>query len=190
MNEKNHIEEKHLLDKLRQDDEQAFEHIFNAYFNILFSYAYDFLERPFLAEDIVEDVFFRLWERREDIDITSSISNYLFRSVKNACLDHVKFVHVRQNYEDRIKKKAQLDESFHFHNVTSADPLKERELKKAIKKAVRDLPSDYRKVFKMNRHYRMTNKEIAEKLGLSSHTVGKYLNLAIERLRKSLKDFF
>jgi DNA-directed RNA polymerase specialized sigma24 family protein len=61
------IDEKQCLNQLREGDEKAFEKIFNAYFNILFTYAHNLLEKPFIAEDIVENVFLKLWERREII---------------------------------------------------------------------------------------------------------------------------
>ena len=180
------INEKVLVERLQGGDEKAFEIIFNAYFNILFSYAYNFLERPFLAEDIVEDVFFRLWERRESLEIKGSLSGYLFTSVKNACLDHTKSMHVRKDYEERINKKITLEENFNHSSKTPIDPLQYNELRNRVKKAIEQLPAEYKKVFKMSRYYKMTNKEIAVKLGLSSHTVGKYLKQAIDRLRKSL----
>ncbi len=183
------IDEEQCLNQLREGDEKAFEKIFNAYFNILFTYAHNLLEKPFIAEDIVENVFLKLWERREIIRIKGPLLNYLLVSVKNACLDQIKSEHIRRNYRERVIKKALLDENFEFHAIISADPLQEKELKKAIKKSVQNLPADYRKVFKMSRYYNMTNREIAAKLGISSHTAGKYLNLALQQLKNSLKNF-
>lgn len=180
------IDEKQLIEKLKAGDEKAFKVIFEIYFNVLFSYAYNFLERPFLAEDIVEDVFFRLWERRELLEIKGSLTSYLFTSVKNACLDHTKSIHVRQDYEERVRKKIKLEENVSLSSSTQAGPLENRELKHTIKNAIEALPAEYKKVFKMSRYYKMTNKEIAVKMGLSSHTVGKYLKQAIDRLRKLL----
>lgn len=188
MNKKNNIEEKELLQNLREGDEYAFKKIFERYFKILFSYASDFLEKPFLAEDLVEGVFFRLWQRREDIVITGTLSSYLFASVKNACLDYNKAINVRNDYEERIKRKAQLEYNFMFTEITVATSIHEKELKQFIKKAIAELPKDYRKVFKMSRYYRLSNKEIAARMGLSAHTVGKYLNQALLRLKKSLED--
>ena len=190
MGKNNHIDEKQLLNQLRKGDEKAFKKIYDAYFNILFTYAHNLLEKSFIAEDVIEDVFLKLWERREVINIKGPLLSYLFTSVKNACLDHIKSSKVRQNYRERVMKKALMDDNFAFHKIISADPLKEKELIKVIKKSVQNLPADYRKVFKMSRYYNMTNKEIAAKLGVSSHTVGKYLNLALQRLENLLKDFF
>ena len=190
MEKKRRIDEKQLLNQLREGDEKAFKKIYDAYFNILFTYAHNLLEKSFIAEDVIEDVFLKLWEQREVIRIKGPLLNYLFASVKNACLDQIKSAKVRQNYRERVLKKALLDDNFAFHKIINADPLQEKELKIAIKKSVRNLPADYRKVFKMSRYYNMTNKEIAAKLGISSHTVGKYLNLALLRLKNSLKEFF
>ena len=190
MGKNNHIDEKQLLNQLRKGDEKAFKKIYDAYFNILFTYAHNLLEKSFIAEDVIEDVFLKLWERREVINIKGPLLSYLFTSVKNACLDHIKSSKVRQNYRERVMKKALMDDNFAFHKIINVDPLKEKELKKVIKKSVQNLPADYRKVFKMSRYYNMTNKEIAAKLGISSHTAGKYLNLALQRLENLLKDFF
>lgn len=190
MNTEKSTYEKQLVARLQKGDEEAFQEIFNAYFKMLYSYALNLLERPFLAEDIVEDVFFKIWERRKQLSISGSLTNYLFTSVKNACFDHIKSVKVRQNYEERIQKKIKLENSFVFNEISSADPLKQKELKQAIKDAIQKLPRDYRKVFKMSMYYKMTNKEIADKLGFSSHTVGKYLHFAMDRLRESLSDYF
>ena len=190
MGKNNHIDEKQLLNQLRKGDEKAFKKIYDAYFNILFTYAHNLLEKSFIAEDVIEDVFLKLWERREVINIKGPLLSYLFTSVKNACLDHIKSENVRRNYRERVMKKALMDDNFAFHKIINVDPLKEKELKKVIKKSVQNLPADYRKVFKMSRYYNMTNKEIAAKLGVSSHTVGKYLNLALQRLENLLKDFF
>ncbi len=184
------IDEEQLLNQLSEGDEKSFKKIFNAYFNILFTYAHNLLEKPFIAEDVVEDVFLKLWERREVIRIEGPLISYLLASVKNACLDQIKSEKVRRNYRERVIKKTLLDENFEFHKIISVDPFREAELKKTVRKSVQNLPADYRKVFIMSRYYNMTNREIADKLGISSHTIGKYLNLALQQLKNSLKDFF
>lgn len=182
--------ERKFIIGLKEGNEKVFQEIFHAYYKVLLAYAYDIIEKSFIAEDIVEDVFLKLWEHRNSIEIKHSLSNYLFKSVKNSCLDYIKSHEIRENYKQKVLKKIELDFGNNISELYKPDPLSQKELKRRIKKSINSLPLEYRKVFKMSRYYNLSNKEVSEKLGISAHTVGKHLKTAIRKIRESLKDYF
>lgn len=83
----NYVMEKLILERLRQGDEKAFRHIFDRYYTLLCRFANQILNDESLAEEIVDDAIFYLWEHRADIEITHTIRAYLMRSVRNRCLN-------------------------------------------------------------------------------------------------------
>ena len=78
-----------IIDKLKLGDEKAFENIYNQYYALLCRFAYRLLGDSLLAEEIVDDVIFYLWEHRAEFDISSSLRAYLLRAVRNRCLNEL-----------------------------------------------------------------------------------------------------
>lgn len=135
------------------------------------------------AEDIVHDVFLKLWNDGPLILIDETISNYLFQSVRNTCLNHLKHQVVEEEYIAKAVHNLKMEE------ITSINPemvLISREQIDELYKAIDQLPEKCREVFLLSFRDEMKNKEIAEHLNISIRTVESHLYKAVVLLRKTL----
>jgi len=160
-----------------------FEQLFKENYNALCSYANNFLRDLDASEEIVQEVMFRLWINRETIVFGSSSRSYLFRSVRNGCLNLLKHMNVREEY--RAAREAQLQEFQRSHE----DELIISELGQKIRDAVDRLPTERKKVFIMSRYEGLTYAEIAARLNLSVKTVENQMSSALRTLREELADY-
>ncbi len=177
------LTENDVVSLIRQGNERVFEQVFREHYRALCSYAIKFLNEKEGAEEIVQDIFFRLWEKRETLAITSSLKSYLFRSVHNRCLNQVKHIDIREQYkvENESRIKSEEDNfSEHFNQF---------ELQQQIQKAIEALPEQRKKIFKLSRFSGLKYREIAEHMDLSEKTVEAQMGKALKTLREDLKDY-
>ncbi len=160
-------------------DRNAFEALFRAHYRPLCVFAMGYLKDMDKCEDLVQDLFFRLWMDRERTAITTSIKSYLFTAVRNRCLNAVtstaRVVRLNEDVDH------QADEA-----LRSEADLAERAAR--VHAAIEGLPEERRKVFKMSRHENLKYHEIAERLGISIKTVENQMGKALKTLREELKD--
>lgn len=186
-----HQLEKAILKRVQHGDKDAFESLFNAYYSQLFNYAREILKDRDAAEEVVEDSFLRLWENRGHIHIETSIRAYLYRSVYNRCLNHLKHLKVRDKYRlyfTHHVTNPEYEASYSFDFPLSR--LVNKELEKMIGEAIGKLPSRCREIFIMSRVEEMKHEKIAEKLGISQNTVKTQISRALSKLREELKEAF
>lgn len=182
--------EKLLALRIKEGDPTAFEEIYSTNYGILHSYILTIIENHFFVEDIIEDVFVTLWEKRSDLEINTSLKGYLFTIARNACLDFIRKRKVREEYKSRVEKKYIIESNYNpFTSEISQDD-KNSELKRVIRSAIDELPPKCRKVFKLSRYFNIKNKEIAHMLNISENTVEKHMGTALSRLRQKLEPFF
>ena len=171
------------VQNIQPTDEQAFEKLFRAQYPTLCGYARKYVEDIDQAEEIVQEMFFNFWQKKEKVEINISLEAYLFRSVRNACLNYLKHLKIREEYRlatnDEIRKKEQ---EVHDHVVAL-------ELRERIENVIDQLPPERKKIFKMSRYEEMKYKEIAEKLNLSIKTVEVQMSKALKFLRLHLSDY-
>lgn len=169
-------------------DLNQFEQLFNSHYGNMCSYAYKYLENLEDAEEIVQDVFVKLWENRNEIVIDGNLQSYIFRAVRNGCLNLIKHRIVRQEYAT----KEQQSNTIMQQNLENEIVANELEIK--IREAIDALPVERKKVFIMSRYEGLKYREIAEKLNISNKTVENQMGKAIlfmkERLSKYLVIFF
>lgn len=165
-----------------QDDERSFRKLFEYYYPALCLYAKRFIKERETREDIVQDVFFSIWENRKYISVQTSARNYLLTCVRNYCLNFLR----RQPTEsfDQI-----IQENIPVYAENNDDFYTLTELQELLAKALAKLPEDYRRVFELNRFEDKSYGEIAESMDISTRTVERYKNKAIELLKKELKDY-
>jgi RNA polymerase sigma-70 factor (family 1) len=164
-------------------DEASFERVFRTHYARLCAFASTFIDDKDEAEEIVQTMFCRLWEQRESLDITISVQAYLFRSVRNACLNHIKKMQIRETY--KVMNLENLNQNPEFQ----PDRTTHSELSKKIEQAIADLPEQCRLIFKLSRFEELKYKEIAEQLGISIKTVENQMGKALKVLRFKLADF-
>lgn len=168
--------------QIMSDDVNAFQTLFNAFYANLVSYSHRFTQQQVISEEIVQDVFISIWERRRKIDIQSSLKSYLYRAVKNRTINYVK----NQLPKDQVT--TDLNENLSV--IETIEELSdESELKEAIDQAISQLPDKCRTIFLLSRSEGLSHKEIAAELDISTKTVENQIGIAIKKLKISLKPY-
>lgn len=169
--------------RLAQRDEQAFEQVFKAHFKTLHGYAISIIKDEDEAEEVVQQIFFKLWERAAHLSFAGPVTAYLYRAVHNECLNFIK--------HEKVKQGHQLHVAYRMKNEAVTDMGRDRnkELEKTICEALDELPEQCRTVFQLSRFEEMKYREIADKLDISVKTVEKHMGKALKLLRSKLVDF-
>lgn len=176
-------EDQLLVTQIQAGNHEAYEAVFLNYYDGLLGYATTYLKSEDMAEEVVQELFYSFWKKRASLELQTSLSSYLYRAVRNACLNHIKHEKVRQAYQSHGKRE--YEASAHQFN----DPVLALELAAQIEKAIEQLPDARRQIFVMNRYEGLKYREIAEKLGLSIKTVEAQMSKALSTLREHLSEF-
>lgn len=177
------IGEPELTERICKGDRVAFDVAFRRYYPGLVIFASQFTAEQSVAEEIVQDFFVRLWEKRMDLVFTDSMKSYFFTSVKNRCFNYLKHRKIELEVIERLKVISRQSLLF------EPDVYLDSELQEKITRAVNALPERCREVFIMSRFKGMKNDEIAEQLNLSKRTVETHISNAIASLRRDLKEY-
>lgn len=173
-----------LFSLLSKDDYSAYTEIYDRYAPLLYMHAYKRLKNREEAKDIIQELFITIWERRSEIELKSSLSAYLYTSIRNRVLKVISHKQVESSYI--ISLQHSIEKGY-----ASTDYLvREKELIDIIEKEINALPSKMRLVFNLSRKSHLSHKEIAEKLDLSESTVKKQVNNALKVLRVKLQALF
>lgn len=165
-----------------------FEHLFGKYFARLNSYAFKIVKNRDSAEDIVQDLFLSIWDRRDSID-PLTVESYLFVSLRNRCISHIRKSQTKYGiFKD-------VDDTIYLDNITNIDMCHDNpqtliydELKSGVDSAISQLPERCRIVFKMSREEGLKNREIAEKLDINIKSVEKHLSKALKRIKIHIEE--
>lgn len=167
------------------ENEWAFEQVFKTNFKGLHAYAYTIIREDAMAEEVVQNVFCRLWEKTGQLQVKESVTAYLYRAVYNESLNYLKHRKVKTAYQSYSK----------HHMNQSADEggaskkLMLRDLEEKLGTALAELPQQCRTIFQMSRFEELKYQEIADKLGISIKTVENQMGKALRLLRLKLVDF-
>ena len=172
-----------IFQDIQTGDKSAFESLFNQYYEHLCNFAFQFLKEKAASEEIVQDIFFKLWEKRTDLNIETNLKSYLFSSVRNSCLNQIKHLEIRDNYKIHNEKEIQHTENQNFDSVI------ENELEFQIDEAISSLPVERQRIFKLSRFEGKKYKEIAEELNISVKTVEGQMSKALKFMREELKEY-
>ncbi len=165
---------------IQNGDRKVFELLFKEIYPDLARYAYKITRDGIAAEEIVQEIFLYLWEKRSKINIQDSISAYLYSAVKNRCINWLRNELPKlQSTTDVTELEIQVSES--------GSPFDSERVKEIIEAAVRELPEKCREIFTLSRYAGLTYKEIAEELNISTKTVENQMNIAFKKLRTALK---
>jgi RNA polymerase sigma-70 factor, ECF subfamily len=174
--------ENEIIRRIRQGDAEQFESLFRSSYVSLVRYAKTLIKDHDAAEEIVQDLFFRLWKEREKIKIESSLNGYLFRSVHNRCLHYIEHSRVVERHAEEmsfLQPESQENPS---------DILHYKELQEKVARILEKLPERCGKIFYMSRFEGLKYNEIAEKLSVSVKTVESNMGRALKEFRKELTE--
>lgn len=179
---KDKLLEKYLINELRNDKEEAFSLLFKSWYTDLVLYAGTFLPEKSKCEDIVQNLFMKIWEERKTLSIESSLKAYLIRAVRNSCLDEIKHGKVVRNYENNYKLL--------YDNLEDTeDYILYSDLVGHLQAALRKLPPPLKEAFELSRFEGLKYKEIAEKQNVSERSIEVRISKALQFLREQLIEY-
>lgn len=176
-----HIDER-LIARFRKGDMDAFRKIYESHSKSLYRFAFSYLKDSFEAEEIVQDVFLKVWEKREEVDEQKSFTSYLYRITVNKIFNELKHRVVKKKYEQHALK---------FDQITGETPessIQFQELNTKLEKLLTELPKQQRNIFIMSRMKGQSNTEIAQTMSLSIRTVENQIYRASKFIKLHLKD--
>ena len=168
---------------IQSGDTASFEMLFKTHYDPLCRFALSYLQDPDDAEETVQAVFIGFWEKRQTIQVDTSLKAYLYRSVRNACLNEIKRVKVRKLHADSMMVEGEPQSQPSDHLAIR------QELEEKIQEALQALPEQCRLIFKMSRFEELKYQEIADQLNLSIKTVENQMGKALKIMRTQLKDY-
>ncbi len=173
-----------LFQQVKNGAFSAYEIIFKRYYKELYRFAFTYVRDATIAEEMAQEVFLYIWEKRHNIEIQTKLKTYLYSAVKNKCLNYIKL--------ELPKQQSMVDVSGVLLSVdiSKRDEGENERLKKKIQTAIDELPGKCRKIFILSRNAGMTYEEIAKGLNLSKKTVENQMGIALKKLRKSLKQVY
>ena len=174
--------EAELLKLVAKGDERAFTELFDAYYRQLGEYVYKLTESIEVTEEIVQDVFIKIWLKKEKLLELDNFSYYLFILSKNQTLNHL-----RKKANDKVRQLEwlkQFEEEVYIPDDSSVI----EEYRSLMDEAIEKLPPQQKKVYKLSREERLKHEEIAKMLDISPETVKKHIKLALRFIKNELSS--
>lgn len=173
-----------LLARLRAGDERALEAVFRSHYAAMCAVVRRIVFAPDVAEELVQDVFFKLWSKREQLAEIDALKTYLYRAARNTALNHLRRQKLEHAFEERELAKGEP-----VGNDSGSDSASTSEVERAVRAAIQRLPERCREIFLMSRDGGLTYGQIARELGISIKTVETQMGRALKSLRVSLAEF-
>ena len=173
-----HIRDKELILALKQGDIRAYEDLFRCRYDYFLRFAKRILKDDSVSEDILQNVFLKVWENRQNLDETMSIHNYLFVLVKNQIFSYLRS---KKNFLDIAG-----EDDFVFHSYMVDEIVEANEMDGILVGIIDSFPPQRKTIFKLSRFDQLPDKLIAEKMKLSVRTVEKHIQLALRDIRCSM----
>jgi RNA polymerase sigma-70 factor, ECF subfamily len=176
--------EQELILKIRNDDRDAFETLFRRYYIELCHFVQRYVNEPAICEDLIQELFLRLWLHRNKWELKGSVKAYLYKSAQNKAFDYFRHKKIESEIEWESYKLEYLQQESQQEQVI------DEELLAAVHKAVNKLPERMKQIFTLSRDDGLSYPEIADVLELSVKTVETQMGRALKSLRQQLSDYF
>lgn len=174
------MQENQRMKKIREGSIDSFRLMYLAYYSWLCSYIYKLTLDKALAEDLVQDVFTKLWERRRQIVVATNLKSYLFRSCHNEFLQYVR----KSKKHDSLLEALKIQTIYEVYELDSHEDEKQLQIEK-LEALINQLPPKCREVFIKSKYEQLKYKEIATEMGISVKTVEAQMSKALLFLRKN-----
>lgn len=176
------ISDQLLLEECRENNTRAYDQLFERYFNVLYNFSVTYVKNSAVAEELVMDLMFTIWQKRHELQIDGEVSNYLFRAMKNVLFN---FIRRKQLQTTPIE---QCPEQQLGQNKSADDELQHKELEQVYQLKLKELSPQRRKIFKLSREEDMTYLQIAENMNLSVNTIKSQMLASLKYFRENLKE--
>lgn len=167
-----------IIKHIRRGDKKAFREIFDTYFHALSAFGYKYVQDPPVVEDMVQEAFISFWEKRLDFDHPAALKSYLYTSVRNRCLNHIKHLAVEKKHEPALLYELESQQHVSRHVI-------EEETYRLLLTEIRQLPEASREIMILALNG-LKNPKIAEELGISVNTVKTQKKIAYAKLKDKL----
>lgn len=171
------------MNDLPIDNEAIFEQLYKKYFRELHAYAFSLLKDWDVAEEIVQTMFLKLWDKNETVQVRTSVKSYLYKSVYHSSLNYIRGQKVQLKYQHATMH------SMTDHTDDADQKLTMRELELLLQNALSKLPEKCRAIFHLSRFEELKYQQIADQLNISIKTVETHMGKALKILRKEMKEF-
>jgi len=175
------MHDKNLWSRIQRNDNQALKELFDTYYSPLCSYAVQFTKSLPEAEDIVQDAFVKLWTKRDQLHINTSLKSYLYKTVYHYFIDDMRQIEKRDLFLENLKHETLLEQ------MEQDDSILQKKIEK-VKQLVDALPEKCREILLLSKREGYKNKEIAEKLNISIKTVESQMRIAFQKIREGFED--
>ncbi|HZL10349.1 MAG TPA: RNA polymerase sigma-70 factor [Prolixibacteraceae bacterium] len=169
-----------ILTELQKGNERVFDFVFKEYYVPLIRFSYSFVKEQDRAENLVQDVFVKLWEKRERLSKVDNILSYLMGMIRNQCIDSIR--------KEKADSKAYLNIRPQMSANTTEEQISKNEFEEVLLKSILRLPERCRMAFELSRFDGYTNKEIAQRMAISLKGVEALIGRALKQLRIELKE--
>lgn len=171
-----------LIKQIKTGSKLAFRALFDRYYKYLVVTSYNIQGDADKARDLAQDVFLELWQKKSQINITSSLKSYLRKAVYNKTINYIKAQRIdfKENEELPIQKERE---------ASAQQMLEKEDLQEIINRAIESLPEKCRLVFTLCRLEQLSHKEIANQLGISTKTVENQMTKALKVLKSALQPY-
>lgn len=175
------FQESRWVVELKNDNQDAFEELFNKYKKKLYYFALSYLDDNIEAEEVVQSVFVKLWESRATLNETMSVKNFIYKSTVNACYNFLKKKAVRNRFIEHEMI------SFDENKDRSYDEIYYHDLKRQIDNIIASLPPQQQQIFQLSRFAGLSHADIAARLNISTRTVENQIYRALKIIKDNLK---
>ncbi|MDR0699920.1 MAG: RNA polymerase sigma-70 factor [Tannerella sp.] len=182
-----HIEQHISVEKIKQGDVREFERLFRVHYKRLCIYVENITGNAFNAEDIVSNLFVRLWEKREQLQICYTIESYITSAARHDALNYLKHAEVEARYRAKAEYRLMYMDLLNPDAETPLSDIIEKERNEQIENALQTLPPQCREIFTLHKMDGLSYQEVADKLNISINTVRTQLTRAMKKMRVALK---
>ncbi len=169
-----------LAERIRSGDQQAFETVFHTYYPKLCVFSNSYVKSLDISRDVVQEVFIKIWDNRENFQIRQSLKAYLYQAVRNHSLNYLEKKNQKRRLEDSLKRQKEIESD------SSPTDLNTEELSEKIWKLVDDLPERRRTIFILYRKHGLSYSEIGEVMDIKRKTVENQMGKSLQFLRDQL----
>jgi RNA polymerase sigma-70 factor, ECF subfamily len=173
------VNDEHVFEQIKQNNEQAFSCLFEKFYSPLCKYIYTYTKDEVESENLVQEVFINIWNKRDKVNIKTSVSSYLYRSVKNSAINFL-----TKNARNRTESLEDIGELEIGNEDSEIDENEFLEMEKKFSEALASLPTKCKNIFIMSRVENLKYREIAKKLDISIKTVETQMSIAIKKLKE------
>jgi RNA polymerase sigma-70 factor, ECF subfamily len=180
----NYSDELFIFERMSGGDQLSLRYFFEKYYDSLCNYINLYIHDRSVSEDLVQDIFIYLWEKRRSIKLESSVKSYLFRAARNKYLNYFRDEKCHHSIEMEVSAKSNI-----FENTTD-NSLDLKQLEDIINDSINNLAPRCREVYLLHSREELSYKEIASKMNLSVKTVENQMTIALKKLREQLAPYY